>query len=184
MMRLFVAVVPPQDVVADLDEFVEPRRLVPDGPRWISSHYWHLTLAFMGNALARDLDELEERLTEVAQRTRPFDMFLTGAGVFPDPTAARVLWAGVDSDGGASLGRLAQRCRTAAGRAGMRVDGATFHPHLTLARWRTPIEGTRWLKALGQYRGPSWTVDRFVLIHSHMGHAGPPRYETLAEFSL
>lgn len=183
-MRLFVAVVPPQDVVADLDAFLEPRRLVADGPRWISAHYWHLTLAFMGDAVERDLVELEDRLSEVAQRTHPFELSLSGAGVFPDPTAARVLWAGVDPDGAELLGRLAQRTRTAAGRAGIRVDGATFRPHLTLARWRTAIEGTRWLKALGEYDGPTWTVDRFELIHSQLGHAGPPHYETLAEFSL
>ncbi|MGJ3510109.1 RNA 2',3'-cyclic phosphodiesterase [Enemella sp. A6] len=183
-MRLFVSIVPPEEVLTQLDEFVEPRRLVADGPRWISKRYWHLTLAFMGKVAERDLIEVEDRLAEVAQRTRPFELALRGAGVFPDPTRAKVLWAGVDDDGAEPLAQLAQRCRTAVGRAGVKVDGATFRPHLTLARWRVPVEATRWLKALGEYESVPWTVDSFELVHSQLGHAGPPHYETVAEYQL
>lgn len=183
-MRLFVSVVPPEEVLAHLDEFVEPRRLVDDGPRWISKRYWHLTLAFMAEVAERDLTEVEERLGEVAQRSRPFDLALTAAGVFPNPMAAKVLWAGVAEDGHEPLGRLAARCRTAVGRAGAKVDGATFRPHLTLARWRVPVEATRWIKAFSAYEGPAWTVDRFELVHSQLGHAGPPHYDTVAEYLL
>lgn len=183
-MRLFVAVVPPEEVLAHLDEFVEPRRLVDDGPRWISKRYWHLTLAFMAKVPERDLIEVEDRLAEVAQRSRPFELALTGAGSFPDPTRAKVLWAGVDDDGHEPLTQLARRCRTAVGRAGAKVDGQTFRPHLTLARWPIPVEATRWLKAFSAYRGPAWTVDRFELVHSQLGHAGPPHYDTVAEWVL
>lgn len=199
-MRLFVAITPPEEVRAHLDEFVEPRRLVADGPRWISARYWHITLAFMAEVAERDLDEVEERLREAVQRSRPLDLTLIGAGVFPDPSQAKVLWTGITEDPdpepqdgwtvsagtetAPELTRLATRCRTAIGRAGVRVDGATYRPHLTLARWRTPTEATRWLKALGSYRGPTWSADRVQLVHSQLGHAGPPHYDTIAEFVL
>lgn len=182
-MRLFVSIVPPERVLGDLDAFVEPRRLVADGPRWISKRYWHVTLAFMAEVAERDVPEVESRLADVAARTRPFELSLSGVGVFPDPTVAKVLWAGVAGDV-AALAQLAQRCRTACGRAGVRVDGASFRPHLTLGRWRSGVEATRWLRALGEYRSDPWQVDRFALVHSQLGHVGPPHHDVLEEYFL
>ena len=82
------------------------------------------------------------------------------------------------------LDRLAVGTRAAASRAGAPPDGASFVPHLTLARMNRPVEATRWLRVLGAYEGPTWTVDEIELVESHLGE-GPrrrPRHETAATF--
>jgi 2'-5' RNA ligase len=58
-MRLFVAVVPPLEVVEDLSEFAEPRREYPDDDiRWATDEHWHITLAFLGDVPDWKTDEL------------------------------------------------------------------------------------------------------------------------------
>src|SRR5699024_5672049 len=58
--RMFVSVVPPEVVVADLAEFLAPREGMP----WIDPAQWHLTLAFMASVPEARQDELIDRLGE------------------------------------------------------------------------------------------------------------------------
>jgi 2'-5' RNA ligase len=181
-MRMFVAVVPPLEVVEDLAEFVEPRRERDSPLRWSSEQQWHLTLAFLPAVADRDLDELVERLAEVAGRRDEFELRLQGAGSFPNPAQGKVLWAGVAGDT-EPLERLSASSRSAAVRAGVEVDGSKFRPHLTLARVNRPMELTRWLRVFELYSGPSWQVDEIALIQSQPGHGGS-RYTVHEVFAL
>jgi 2'-5' RNA ligase len=185
-MRLFVAVVPPQEVVEDLSEFVEPRRDHPDDDiRWAADQHWHLTLAFLGEVPDWKTEELEERLELAAKRQKPFELQLTGAGAFPGVPDARVLYAGV-RDATESLKHLAMTTRAAASRAGVAVDGRKFTPHLTLARLRQPIDVTKWVRVFDTYEGPAWTAGSLQLIESRLG-AGPGQsaaYVTVGEWDF
>ncbi len=184
-MRLFVAVVPPLQVLEDLADFVEPRR-EQDGPlRWVLPEQWHLTLAFMPSVADRHLDELAERLARAAIRRHAFDLQLVGAGTFPNPAQAKVLWAGTHGDT-AHLLQLSTGARAAASKSGIEVDGAKFRPHLTLARIPRPVDVTRWLRVFDTYAGPSWRVEAVELIESQLGQGprGRPRHQTIATFPL
>ncbi len=176
-MRMFVAALPPEEVLADLDEFLDVRREAAEF-RWSSSEQWHLTLAFLAEVSDRQLDGLVERLTAAAGRRAPLTLRLAGGGAFPDPSRARVLYAGVGADL-AELDRLAAAARAAAVGAGVRVDGTRFRPHVTLARLSRAQEVTRWLRILDTYRGPSWPLTELALVESRLGE-GPrrrPRHE-------
>lgn len=180
--RMFVAVVPPVQVVDDLSDFLEPRR--DAGMPWIHPEQWHLTLAFMEAVPHRSIETLVEHLEEAAARRRPFSLRLAGAGAFPDPTRAKVLWLGVG--GPPELERLAVNVRAAASTAGAPVDGKAFRPHLSLAHLKRPVEATRWLRILGTFAGRSWEVDGFDLIASHLGDGpnGRPRHQVVERFTL
>ena len=190
-MRMFAAVVPPQDVLEDLEEFLGPRQEA--GPesapfRWTRPEGWHLTLAFMAQVPERSLDDLLERLSRAGRRRDPFTLRLAGGGAFPNPARAKVLYAGVEAapDDLEELRRLSTGARAAAGKSGAPADGATFRPHLTLARMRRPVEATRWLRVLSTYRSREFTVTDFSLVQSHLGQ-GPgnrPRYEIVRSFEL
>lgn len=184
---MFVAVVPPPDVVAHLDEFLSVRREAA-GFRWSAPDQWHLTAAFSAAVPERSLDDLGERLARAASRRRPFTLRVAGGGAFPHPDRARVLFArlGADEAGVVELGRLAAGCRAALSRAGARVDGQRFRPHLTLARLGHPDNVTSWVRLLDAYDGPVWQVDEVVLVASHLGE-GPrrrPRHEVVDSYSL
>ncbi len=184
---MFAAIVPPDPVVEHLDEFLEPRR--EQGTfRWSTAEQLHVTLAFCEAVPDVAVDDLVDTLGAATQRRSPFDVRVAGGGAFPDPTRARVLYAGLDLAEGASteLDRLAVGARTAAGRVGIEVDGQRFRPHLTVARLGRPTEATRWLRILEAYAGPTWTVDHVALVASYLGEGprGRPRYETVAELAL
>ena len=184
---MFAALVPPQEAIEHLDAFLEPRR--PAGEfRWAGVEQLHVTLAFLAEVEERRLDDLLERLARAGGRRTPFDVAIAGGGAFPHPARARVLWAGLDLDetGRTELDRLATGCRAAANRAGIRVDGQRFRPHVTLARIGHPAEVSSWVRLLEGYAGPPWRADRFELVASYLGEGprGRPRYETVAELPL
>src|SRR5690349_7317529 len=92
---MFVAVVPPADVLEDLEAHVDPRRDASPF-RWTSPESWHLTVAFMADVPERAHDDLVERLGRAAARRRPMTLALAGAGAFPSVSRAKVLFAAVD----------------------------------------------------------------------------------------
>lgn len=169
--RLFVAVLPPSSLVGSLSALVEPRRDADDAWRWAPSRQWHLTLAFMADAPTPLADDLGVALAEVAGRTSPFLVTAEGGGCFPHPDAARVLFLGVSGDTDA-LARLSRRCRTAAERLGIEVEGGRFRPHLTLARARRPEPARRWLTLVDSFPALPWPVTELVLMQSTLHRSG------------
>jgi 2'-5' RNA ligase len=184
---MFVALVPPDEVIEHLADVVSSQQETGTGFRWTAPEQWHVTLAFMADVRARNLDDLAARLERGVGRRTAFDVALGGGGAFPRPSRARVLYTGVDAGPAAGeLRRLAVGARAAAAKAGAEVDGRAFHPHVTLARLRAPVDLTGWLRVLDAYRGPRWRADRVSLIRSHPGE-GPrrrPRYSVSDTFAL
>lgn len=196
---MFVAIHPPDDVVADLEDFLGPRRdAAGEQPlRWTPPEHWHLTLAFMESVPDRSLDDLLERLARAGRRRTPVTLAIAGGGAFPNIGSAKVLYAGVEPVTGSGpdatsddpleeVRRLAVGARAAANRVGAPADGASFRPHLTLARMGRPIEATRWVRVLSAYRSRPFCVEEFSLVASHLGE-GPrrrPRYEVVDTFPL
>jgi 2'-5' RNA ligase len=185
--RMFVAVLPPDEVAEHLDEFLSPRREAASF-RWSAPEHWHVTLAFAAAVPDRSLDELEDRLAGVAARQHPFGLRVAGGGAFPDPDRARVLVARLRGDDATAdvLDRLAGSCRTSMSSAGARVDGQRFRPHLTLGRLGRPANVTSWVRLLDAYEGPAWQVEEVALVASHLGE-GPrrrPRHEVVSTYAF
>jgi len=183
-VRMFVAVVPPEEVLEDLEAFLGPRREAAQ-LRWTMPEQWHVTLAFLADVPERAVDELVERLARAAGKRSPMSARITGGGAFPHVGKAKVLYAGLETDR-EELSRAATGARAAAARAGIAVDGQRFRPHVTLARMNRPVEATRWVRLLDSYAGPAWIVDELALVASYLGEGprGRPRYEVMETFSL
>lgn len=212
-MRAFIAVIPPEEVTEQLTTFLEPRRdaLAGQGDwRWTRPEHLHLTLAFLPELEEWREEQLLEDGMAWAARTSPLTLRLRGAGAFPDPGAARVLWAAVAEQPSApsptgdtvgslsdphlptgdtvgSLAAWAKALRALASHAGARVDGTRFSPHVTLAR----AVGGRHLaghlvQALDTLDTSPWTVDEVHLVRSHLGQGprGTPRYEVRHTWEL
>lgn len=185
-MRMFVALVPPDSVLEDLAEFLDPRQEAERGFRWTARDQWHVTLSFMEDVPDRTLDDLLARLERAAARRTPFSVSLAGGGAFPNAARAKVLYADLDVSDREELRRLATGARAAANKAGAEAGGGRFHPHVTLARIKRPLDATKWIRVLEAYRGPTWTAHEIALVQSHLGE-GPrnrPRYEVIESFAL
>lgn len=191
-MRCFIALLPPPAVDSALEDFLGPRReaLAPRGDwRWTRPEHRHLTLAFLPDVEEWREESLIEAGQEWAARRAPIDLCLTGAGAFPDPGSARVLWAGVQTlEHGSSgtreptdtLAGWAKGLRAVASRAGCSVDGTRFHPHVTLARSAgRPRPAGHLVQSLDTLATPGWRAEEITLVASYLGQGpgGTPRYE-------
>ena len=188
-MRLFAAVLPPQAAVRELATAVAPLHALPQaaGLRWTGEPTWHLTLAFLGQVDAEDLQPLRGRLAAAAAAVaRMPRLRLAGSGRFSE----RALWAGVEGDT-LLLRRLADEVAKAARDTGIDVDERPFRGHLTLARAGgrsgPPPAAGRGLPALvgalADFSGTEWPATSLRLMRSHLG-AGSAHYETVAEWAL
>lgn len=184
-IRIFAAVTPPEQVIEGLEEYIGPRREADSRLRWVWPEQWHLTTLFIDDCPERSVDRLLEGLGELAARTSPFSVQVGGGGCFPDPFAVRVLYLGV-TKGADTLRALSKTSRALASSVGAPPDGARFVPHLTVARTRTRIEGTRWLGVLDSFGWFAWQATELQVIRSHRGEGprGRSRYEMLAALPL
>ncbi len=125
---LFVALVPPPEILAPLAGCVSRLRTEPELARlaWVAPQRWHVTVCFLGAVQADPA--LAARLGAVASRHQPPALSLEGAGHF----GRRVLFANVTGD----LASLAADAAEAAASAGYPPPDRTFSAHLTVARGR------------------------------------------------
>jgi 2'-5' RNA ligase len=182
-MRLFVAIEPPDQVLAELSAATGRLRPAPAELRWTRRQSWHLTLAFLGEVDERVLPDLGIRLERAARRHPPQRLSIAGAGAFPSAARGRVLWAGIQADRQA-LTALANSVAAGARRAGAPPpdEGRKYHPHLTLARCREPTDLTELAADLAGFAGSTWTASEIALIASYLG--AEPRYTELQRWAL
>jgi len=170
-MRAFVAVeVPPPSSDAR-------RRAAPE----------HLTLLFLGEVPRERVELISDALTPVGANSSPFDVTLEGVGAFPSPERPRVVWTGA-TEGSEELVRLANDVRAALANEGDPTRReATFVPHLTLFRVRSPNDNRRARELLGGGVPPPsprrFRVAEFVLKESELSSHGAT-HRTLRTFPL
>lgn len=167
-MRLFTALWPPADAVADLlaHTGVGPP---PRGWRAVDPATWHVTLAFHGEA---DPGVLARRLDRTARGMPAPPLRIGGAGSFPG-----VRWAGVEAEEPGALTRLV----AAAGGAEDR-----FVAHITVLRaLRRPGPGADPDPPLpwAEHRGPWWCPADVLLVSSELARGGS-RYRVVHRVAL
>ncbi|WP_405907980.1 MULTISPECIES: RNA 2',3'-cyclic phosphodiesterase [unclassified Streptomyces] len=186
-MRLFAAVLPPEDVASELGSVVDELRGLPgaEALRWTGRPGWHYTLAFYGEVAEELLPDLSARLERAAHRTAPFPLAVRGGGQFGK---GRALWAGAEGDLPA-LRLLADRAESAARKAGVEMgEHRRYRAHLTVARSRDEADVRPYLDALASFTSRTWTVTELALVRSDLPKSGvpgeQPRYEVVARRPL
>ncbi|WP_405779597.1 RNA 2',3'-cyclic phosphodiesterase [Streptomyces sp. NBC_00859] len=177
-MRLFAALLPPQDAALQLGAPVDRARALPgaDRLRWTERSGWHFTLAFLGEVDDGLVPALEERLALTAREHAPFTLRVAGGGRFGD----RAVWAGA-AGGVTQVGRLAAGVEAAVREVGVPMEREhSYVPHLTLARGDGGTGLGPYAETLAGFESSPWTVRELVLVRS----GSRPRYEVVAAWPL
>ena len=180
-LRLFVAISIPPGHLERLHTATEDLRARWPTARWLEPENQHVTLKFLGSTLPELVDEVRAAVRQSVAGREPASVRLSDLGVFPGPRRARVLWVGLE-DPEDLLVSVAGALEAALEPLGFRPEQRRFHPHLTLARFRTPERITGGLPAL-ELDLESIVVDALGLFRSHL-HPKGARYEVLETFAL
>ncbi len=184
--RLFCAITLSPEVRSRAAEHIARLRAALPRVRasWERTEKLHLTLKFFGNVEPARAPALSLALDRAADSTNAFNLSIADAGSFPTHGPPRVLWLGV-RDSSNTLAQLHQALENECAAAGFPREERPYHPHLTLARLRSPT-GTRELASLHKETGfPALdlTVNEIILMRSHLDPNGS-RYTVLSRHSL
>jgi 2'-5' RNA ligase len=173
--RIFIAIELPASTRQRLKDHIDRLRdALPDArASWSREENLHLTLKFLGDTPVSQIETLSQVAKRSASKAIPFELIVTGAGVFPPRGQPRVLWIGVEDVSG-QLGKLQQALEDGCDKEGFARETRPFHPHLTIARLRKP-HGSRELAALHEEMGfeaETVRASALVVVRSELGSEG------------
>lgn len=162
---------------------------VPSGTvRWVDPEGIHLTLKFLGEVSAGQTAAIRDVMQTVVANRPAFEVRVRGLGCFPNVSSPRVVWVGVETDGG-SLAALQADLESGCERLGFPRETRAFNPHLTLGRIKREArrEGIEALdgaiRHVGNAECGTMMVDQIHLIRSELKPAGAV-YSVLMTSSL
>jgi 2'-5' RNA ligase len=171
VVRLFVAVWPPEPVVEAIRRLPRPPLI---GARWTREEQWHVTLRFLG-----ELADPRAAAEALARVPAMEDRVVAEAGPAVACLGRRVLCVPV-----AGLESLASAVIKATAKVGRRPERRAFVGHVTLAR--SPRGGWRTGDVAGVEGVPfraRWEVEELTLVAS-IPEGGAHRYESVARQPL
>ncbi len=176
-IRAFIAVPLPNEVKESIHSL--GRELVESGLRLrlVRPEGIHCTLRFLGDIPESLVEGVGDAMEEAARGMSSVSFETGGIGVFPNPLKARVIWVGVKGNI-AALETLYQRLQNALKPLGFQRERRGFSPHLTMGRWRSPLNASEreLLKEAihrhKEWRGGGFDLREMVLYRSQLQPSG------------
>jgi RNA 2',3'-cyclic 3'-phosphodiesterase len=175
-VRLFVAFDLPGEVRQALVDLIARLRPLCRAARWVRPEGMHVTLKFIGHAIA-DGDAEKFAATRAALATirsrEPVEIHYRGVGFFPDARRPRVVWCGVEAS--ANLAELAADVERGLEPLGIPCEKRPFVPHLTLARFKSHEGVGALARATAEFAGHDFGAARetvFRLFESKLKSGG------------
>jgi 2'-5' RNA ligase len=180
----------PEDVRSAIREFVA--RLASEckearGARWARVEGMHVTLKFIGEVSDEKAAQVRKELAGVrlsGGAGAAVEMNFRGVGFFQNAKHPRVFWADIEAT--PNLAELAAQIEERMERLGIPSEKRAFHPHLTLARFKSE-EGLPCLREAIAKAGAmdfgSTRTSEFHLYQSKLLRAGA-MYTKLETFSI
>ncbi|MFH1639960.1 MAG: RNA 2',3'-cyclic phosphodiesterase [Chloroflexota bacterium] len=106
-----------------------------DCARWVAPSGIHLTLKFLGNVSAGQIDEIKQAMERACRGIPPFQLGITNPGAFPSLRRVQIVWVGMGGEL-ETLQQLVKQLESELGGLGFAGEPRPFTPHLTLARIR------------------------------------------------
>ncbi|NQT32632.1 MAG: RNA 2',3'-cyclic phosphodiesterase [Candidatus Omnitrophica bacterium] len=135
-IRTFIALELSTEAKEELARIISELEKADAIVKWVDPKTVHLTLKFLGSIPEEKVLGISEKLKKIASSTRPFDIGLSGVGVFPTWDHIKVIWAGV-SEGALESKALAEKIDKAMHEEGFDREKRAFSPHLTLGRMKS-----------------------------------------------
>jgi 2'-5' RNA ligase len=144
----------------------------------------HITLKFLGDTDEQLIDDIREIIKSSTEEIKPFNIQLTGTGVFPNPNYIRVVWIGIENYEQIEI--IAKKIDDKILELGFEKERRGFSPHLTIARVRSAKNKDKLLQVVEKYKETVFAdikVESVKLMKSDLTPKGPI-YTTLKEVKI
>lgn len=180
-MRTFFAIALTGAARTEAEALLAALRAAPDSDavRWARAEGLHVTLRFLGEIDAGQVQPVARAVAEEMAGCAPFELALGGVRGFPTPRRPRVVAcevAPVDA-----VTRLAAAVERGTARAGFAPEARSFRAHLTLGRVRRGRSVQ--VPALAASAAARMRVDEIVFFQSELSRSGA-RYSPLEHVAL
>lgn len=178
--RLFISLDLPQTIkeaagkVQERLQEAQASRNVRWDISWTKPEGMHLTLKFLGEVEARQVQEIQAAVAEAGRAFRPITIAVEGLDGFPTMHAPRVIWLGIKEPSG-ELIRLQKRLDQVLAPLGFPPEARDFRPHLTLGRVKSPKGREVLVQALQDQktvRLGEWRLEELDLMQSVLQSGG------------
>jgi RNA 2',3'-cyclic 3'-phosphodiesterase len=132
MIRTFIALPLPREVVAVMASV--QKQLMDSGAdvKWDGPEKFHVTLKFLGDIDSSLVPELTDRLKKSIGKLPAFELSFVRLGAFPNEDRPRVVWIGATES--QQILRLQSQVEHVCTSLGFATDDRAFHAHITLGR--------------------------------------------------
>ena len=184
-IRTFIAVEMPENIISGIRDLQRNLKAFGVDIRWIRPENIHLTLKFLGDVQADDMDSISGVISGTAEGGSPISLQAKGIGVFPGVKRPRVLWVGLTGQL-ELLSKLQKTLDVNLKGIGFPPEKRPFKGHLTIGRIKTKMNSKIFVDALMAFRSfetETFVADRIVLFKSELKPNGAV-YTDLASATL
>lgn len=122
----------PDKTAHRITSLIEQLKPLSHAVKWVAPENLHLTLKFLGEADENKVPEIISALKGTTSAHKRFIINVHGTGVFPNTSWPKVIWVGLESEGG--LLALHSEIEKAVEPLGFKPEKRAFTPHLTIGR--------------------------------------------------
>jgi len=139
-LRTFIAVDFPIEIKAKIEEITTYFRtqLPSNVIKWVDANNMHLTLKFMGETTANQLEPIKRAMQQVVTTFPIFEIAIENLGMYPNAKKPRVIWLGISGE--ENLISLHKKLDLALKEIGIQPERRPFSPHLTVGRVRRSVD--------------------------------------------
>jgi len=173
-VRAFIAIELPDSIRSLLDQVQQELKSLRLKARWVRAENIHLTLKFLGDIHAGDIDNIGGAMADTAGDCAPLALKIGGIGFFPGIKRPRVIWVGLGGDI-PNLLNLQRNLEDRLVPVGYAKEKRSFKAHLTLGRIRqaaNPETIRRILKEYIELGDHQFMADRITLFKSVLKPSG------------
>jgi len=133
MIRSFIAIDFPEETRKALEDIQKELKRCGAGVRWVKPSSIHLTLKFLGNIQAAQVEDIALAVAQGIRDQPPITLRPAGLGAFPSRRKPRVIWIGMEGEV-QRLNGIQARVDNALEPLDFAREKRGFRPHLTIGR--------------------------------------------------
>ncbi len=181
MIRLFIALILPEEIVEELSEYRKKNFPEYNFLNWIKNDNLHVTLKFLGNVQNQFVDKISSDLSFLNEYGK-LNCQINGLDISYKFNEPKILWANLSMED--SIFDIVKRINSVLAGYQIPVENKKFLPHITLLRIKK-YPGAKFLNKIRtvKFKPIKFTANKISLIQSILKPDGAV-YKEISNYNL